>query len=71
MVRIAIIIPGTQRLFVEDLTDKQLERYESIDDYIEFTYDMSGGYYWTYVCMAEYISADDKTTTKCIDFENL
>ena len=65
MVRIAIIIPDTQRLFVEDLTDKQLERYESIDDYIKDTYDMSRGYYWTY------ITADDKTTTKCIDFENL
>ena len=58
MTRIAIIDHDEHHLFVEDITDEMLEKYNGDEQaYIDDNYDLEN-YSWDYIVNADYISAD-------------
>jgi hypothetical protein len=70
MVRLAILDHAAHTLFIEDVADADLERYNgSEQDYIEDNYTFEGDYSWEYITDAEYIGEEDPDPTE-IDFEN-
>ena len=71
MERLAIIDHAAHRLYVEDVSDEQLERYGGEEEkYIEDNYTFEAGYSWDYIVDAEYIPDDDPTPYE-IDFDNI
>lgn len=71
MERIAIIDHANHRLFVETISDEDLEKYDGEEEkYIEDNYTFDGEWSWDYIMDAEYIPMDDKMPMD-IDFETL
>ena len=62
MTRLAIIDNVAHTLFIEDVTDEQLEKYNGEEEaYIRDNYTFEDDNYWTweYVTDIEYIPSDD------------
>ena len=62
MARLAIIDHAAHTLFIEDVTDEQLEKYNGEEEaYIRDNYTFEDDNYWTwdYVTSVTYIPADD------------
>ena len=60
MARLAIIDHAAHTLFIEDVTDEQLEKYNGEEEaYIKDNYTFEGDWSWEYVTDIEYIPADD------------
>lgn len=60
MTRLAIIDHAEHTLFIEDVTDEQLEKYNGSEEaYIKDTYTFEGDWSWDYVTDIEYIPEDD------------
>lgn len=60
MERLVIIDHAEHTLFIEDVTDEQLAKYDGKEeDYIKDNYTFEGDWSWEYVTDIEYIPADD------------
>jgi len=60
MTRLVIIDHAAHTLFIEDVTDEQLEKYDGEEEaYIKDNYTFEGDWSWEYVTDIEYIPADD------------
>lgn len=60
MARLVIIDHAAHTLFIEDVTDEQLEKYNGEEEaYIKDNYTFEGDWSWEYVTDIEYIPADD------------
>ena len=65
MERIAIIDHASHRLFIEDVSDDDLEKYDgSEEDYIKDNYKFDGDWSWDYVTSVLY--HPDKDTNEII-----
>lgn len=76
MERIVIIDHADHKVYIEDLTDEKLAKYDgSEQDYIDDNYDFQGDYSWDYVTEVNYLIDDyDKDNSHFlanINFENL
>ena len=70
MEKLAIIDHNEHRLFIEDVTDKMLAKYNGDEQaYIEDNYDMEN-YSWDYIVEADYIPSDDATPIE-INFDKI
>lgn len=70
MERLVIIDHGTHTLFVEDVSNEDLAKYNgSEEDYIRDNYTLEN-FSWDYITSAEYLSVDNKDPME-IDFDNL
>lgn len=62
MTRVAILDHTTHQLFIEDISDKDLQKYGgSEQDYIDDNYTFKGGYSWDYIVDICYFPIEDKT----------
>lgn len=60
MARLAIIDNAAHTLFIEDVTDEQLAKYNGEEEaYIKDNYTFEGDWTWEYVTDIEYIPSDD------------
>ena len=60
MARLAIIDHAEHTLFIEDVTDEQLAKYNGDKEaYIRDNYTFEGDWSWEYVTSIEYIPSDD------------
>ena len=60
MKRLVIIDHAAHTLFIEDVTDEQLAKYNGEEEaYIKDNYTFEGDWSWEYVTDIEYIPADD------------
>lgn len=60
MKRLAIFDHVAHTLFIEDVTDEQLAKYNGKEeDYIKDNYTFEGDWSWEYVTDIEYIPSDD------------
>lgn len=76
MERIVIIDHADHKVYIEDLTDEKLAKYDgSEQDYIDDNYAFLGDYSWDYVTEVNYLiedyDKDDSYFFAIIDFENL
>jgi hypothetical protein len=76
MERIIIIDHADHKVYIEDLTDEKLAKYDgSEQDYIDDNYTFLGDYSWDYVTEVNYLiddyDKDDSYFFTNIDFENL
>jgi predicted molibdopterin-dependent oxidoreductase YjgC len=72
MTRIAIICHDSHTLFVEDISDEMLEKYNGEEeDYIKDNYCISGNFSWDYITSAQYIPDKKETEVYDIDFASL
>jgi hypothetical protein len=76
MERIIIIDHADHKVYIEDLTDEKLAKYDgSEQDYIDDNYTFLGDYSWDYVTEVNYLiedyDKDDSHFFTNIDFENL
>ncbi len=70
MERLAIIDHNEHRLFIEDVTDEMLAKYNGEEQaYIEDNYDLEN-YSWDFIVEADYIPSDEPMPIE-IDFENI
>ena len=68
MVRLAIIDHETHELFVETVSDEDIEKYGGEQEYIDDNYTFSSGYSWDYIIDAQYIGLGQSDPME-IDFE--
>lgn len=68
MVRLAIINHETHELFVETVSDEDIEKYGGEQEYIDENYTFSGGYSWDYIIDAQYIGLGQSDPME-IDFD--
>jgi hypothetical protein len=60
MERLVIIDNAAHEVFIEDVTDEQLEKYNGEEEaYIRDNYTFEGEWTWDYVTGVTYIPADD------------
>ena len=60
MERLVIIDNAAHEVFIEDVTDEQLEKYNGEEEaYIRDNYTFEGQWTWDYVTGVTYIPADD------------
>lgn len=60
MTRLAIIDHAEHTLFIEDVTDEQLAKYNGEEEaYIKDNYTFEGDWSWEYLTDIEYIPSDD------------
>ena len=60
MARLVIIDHAEHTLFIEDVTDEQLAKYNGEEEaYIKDNYTFEGDWSWEYVTDIEYIPSDD------------
>jgi hypothetical protein len=60
MERLVIIDNAAHEVFIEDVTDEQLEKYNGEEEaYIRDNYTFEGEWTWDYVTDVTYIPADD------------
>lgn len=72
MKRIAIIAHNSHTLFVEDVNEKILEKYNgNIKAYIEDNYCISGKFSWDYITSAQYLPETEETEVYDIDYSEL
>lgn len=67
MVRLAILIHSSHTLFVEDVSDEDIEKAGGEQEYINEMYTIEGDYSWDYITDAEYIPQGESTPFE-IDF---
>ena len=70
MVRLAILDHTTHTLYVEDVSDADIEKYGGEQEYIDDNYTFDGDYSWDYIVDAEYIPQGESMPMD-IDFANL
>ena len=71
MERLAIIDHEAHKLFVEDVSEEDLAKYNGEEEaYIKDNYTFKGNWSWDYITDASYFSEECKFPVK-IDFENL
>lgn len=62
MERLAILDHSNHRLYVEDVSEETLEKYNGEEEaYIKDNYTFEGDYSWDYITDTEYIPMDDPT----------
>lgn len=62
MERLAIIDHVSHTLYIEDVSDDDLEKYKGEEeDYIRDNYTFEGAYSWDWIVDGEYLPVDDKT----------
>ena len=72
MERLVVIDHAAHHLYVEDVSDEELERYGGSEEaYIEDNYTFEGDYSWDYIVSAEYLSLDVKPDPIEINFEEI
>jgi hypothetical protein len=76
MERIIIIDHADHKVYIEDLTDEKLAKYDGSEQaYIDDNYTFLGDYSWDYVTEVNYLiddyDKDDSYFFTNIDFENL
>ena len=76
MERIVIIDHADHKVYIEDLTDEKLAKYDGSEQaYIDDNYSFDGDYSWDYVTEVNYLiedyDKDDSYFFAIIDFENL
>ena len=70
MERLVIIDHNEHRLFIEDVTDEMLAKYNGEEQaYIEDNYDLEN-YSWDWIVEADYIPSDDATPIE-INFDKI
>ena len=71
MERLAILDHSNHRLYVEDVSEESLEKYNGEEQaYIEDNYTFEGDYSWDYITDTEYIPMDDPTPME-VEFTDL
>ena len=70
MKRIAILQHSDKQLFVEDVLNKDLAKYPSLEAYVEDNYYFDENYSVSEIEDASYMGLDDKTPIE-IDFKEL
>ena len=72
MERLAIIDHNAHRLYIDDVSDETLEKYNGSEEaYIQDNYTIEDNFYsWDFILDAEYIYGDDPTPMD-IDFDDL
>lgn len=71
MERLAILDHSNHRLYVEDVSEESLEKYNGEEEaYIKDNYTFEGDYSWDYITDAEYIPMDDPTPME-VEFTDL
>lgn len=69
MERLVIIDHAAHHLYIEDVSDEELERYGGSEEaYIEDMYTFEGDYSWDYIVSADYLPFDTKPDPIAIDF---
>lgn len=69
MTRLAIIDHSTHTLFIEDVSDENLEKYNGEEEaYIKDNYNLQGEFSWDYIASAQYLPEEDKTP---VDIDDL
>lgn len=73
MERLAIIDHETHTLYIEDVSDERLAKYNGDEEaYIKDTYEFNDGFSWDYIVCAEYLPNDDDDADFIdIDFNDL
>lgn len=76
MERIVIIDHADHKVYIEDLTDEKLAKYDgSEQDYIDDNYTFLGDYSWDYVTEVNYLiddyDKDDSHFFTIIDFDKI
>ena len=67
MKRIAVIDKSSKSLWVEDVTNEDLEKYNgSIEEYVKDTYDLSGDFAFSEILEADYVPAVYKMPTEIV-----
>lgn len=62
MTRVAILDHTTHQLFIEDISDEDLQKYGgSEQDYIDDNYEFKGDYSWDYIVDICHFQIEDKT----------
>ena len=71
MERIAILDHENHRLIIEDISDKDLEKYNGEEEaYIRDNYDLNpDDYSWDYITDIEYLQEDDKDPVDVSDLK--
>ena len=71
MERLAILDHSNHRLYVEDVSEETLEKYNGEEEaYIKDNYTFEGDYSWDYITDTEYIPMDDPTPME-VEFTDL
>ena len=70
MERLAILDHTSHTLFIEDVSDEDIEKYGGEQEYIDDNYTFEGDYSWEYIVDAEYFPQGESMPME-IDFENL
>lgn len=69
MERIAILDHANHHLYIEDISDADLEAYNgSEEDYIKDNYTFDGDWSWDYIVQTEYFPIEDDKTPYDIEF---
>ena len=72
MERLAIIDHEKHYLFIEDVSDEALAKYNGEEEaYIKDNYCISDNFSWAYINSAQYIPDCEETEVYDIDFENI
>ena len=59
MVRVAIINHETHQLFIEDISDENIEQYGGEEEYIMEMYTFEGEWSWDYIIDIEYYNEEN------------
>ena len=70
MVRLAILDHTAHILYVEDVSDADIEKYGGEQEYIDDNYTFDGDYSWDYIVDTGYFPQGESTPVR-IDFSNL
>lgn len=68
MVRLAIIDHEAHQLFVETVSDEDIEKYGGEEEYIRDNYTFNGEWSWDYIVDAQYIGLGQSDPME-IDFD--
>lgn len=72
MTRLAIIDHETHNLFIEDVSEEALAKYNGDEEaYIKDNYFIHDNFSWDYITLAQYIPDCDETEVYDIDFSSI
>lgn len=72
MTRLAIIDHESHNLFIEDVSDEALAKYNGEEEaYIEDTYELGKHWSWDYITSAQYIPDCEETEAYDINFDDI
>lgn len=71
MERLAIIDHNNHNLYIEDVSDEMLKKYNgSEEDYIKDNYNIEGNFFsWDYIVSAQYLPYEDDPNPVEVEFE--